>query len=96
MAQHYRNGGPPPGSIEAPLLPNDYNASSGETYSPSQNENPTQFGVYGNLPPSNAQSTGPYSNATGVTDYTAASYYITNTIPPTPPPKSPSTLPQHS
>ena len=95
------------GSVKAPLLSNDYNANSGVTYplTTPQNSNPhaqhgygspTQFGVYGNLPPSNTQSTGPYSNATGVTGYTAASYHTANTLPSSPPPQSLSPQPQHS
>jgi len=112
MAAHYRNGGLPPwamvgnGSVKAPLLPNDYNANSGVTYPPinysdpkAQYENPTQFGVYGNLPPShasNTQTTGPYSNATGVTGYSAASYHTASNVPPTPPPQPLSPPPQHS
>ena len=95
------------GSVKAPLLPNDYNGNSGVTYplTTPQNSNPhtqygygnpTQFGVYGNLPPSNAQSTGPYSNATSVTGYTAASYHTANTLPSSPPPQPLSPQPRHS
>jgi hypothetical protein len=106
MAAHYRNGGLPPwataavgvggvgdGSVKTPLLPNDYNANSGVTYPHTQHENPSQFGVYGNLPPSNTHSTTPYSNATG---YTAATYHTANTIPQTPPPQSLSPQLRHS
>ena len=111
MAAHYRNGGLPPwatgggGSVKAPLLSNDYNAGSGVTYPPmnsdpkAQCENPTQFGVYGNVPPSNTQTTGPYSNTTG---YTRASYHTAASVPPTPPPQSftpqpqPQTIGSHS
>ena len=112
MAAHYRNGGLPPwaagggNSVKAPLLSNDYNAGSGVTYPPTnsdpkaQYENPTQFGVYGNLPPSNTQTTTPYSNVTGMTGYTGASYHTATSIPPTPPahPMSPQpqTLGRHS
>ena len=98
-------GGVGDGSVKAPLLSNDYNANSGVTYpltTPQNSDpraqygNPSQFGVYGNLPPSNAQSTGPYSNTTGVTGYTAASYHTANTISSTPPPPSLSPQPRHS
>ena len=94
------------GSVKSPLLPHDYNANSGVTYplTTPQNSNPhtpygnpTQFGVYGNLPPSNTQSTTPYSNATGVTGYTAATYHTANnTLPTSPPPQSLSPQPRHS
>ena len=93
------------GSVKAPLLPNDYNANSGVTYPLTTPQNsdpraqygsPSQFGVYGNLPPANTQSTGPYSNATGVTGYTAASYHTANTVSSTPPPQSLSPQPRHS
>jgi hypothetical protein len=78
-------------SVKAPLpLPS---ANSGVTYPLTQHENPTQFGVYGNLPPSNTHSTAPYSNATG---YTAATYHTANTIPQTPPPQTLSPQPRHS
>ena len=98
MAEHYRNGGLPPGvsdgSIKAPLLPNDYNAHSGMTYPPSQHDNSShQFGVYGGLPPSATLSTNPYSNSTGVT---AATYHTANTIPNTSPPQSLSPQPRFS
>jgi len=105
MAAHYRNGGLPPwaaaggGGVKAPLLQNDYNANSGVSYPPTSNpkaqyENPAQFGVYGNVPPSNTQTTGVYSNATGMTGYTAASYHTANTVSSTPPPQSFSPQPQ--
>ena len=95
------------GSVKASLLPNGYYANSSVTYplTTPQNSNPhaqhgygnpTQFGVYGNLPPSNTQSTGPYSNAMGVTGYTAASYHNANTLPSSPPPQSFSPQHRHS
>jgi len=108
MAAHYRNGGLPPWAAVGDLspLPNDYNANLGVTYLPTNNsnpkaqyENPTQFGVYGNLPPldtSDTQSTYPYSNATGVTADTAASCHTASNVPPTPPPQPRSPQPQHS
>jgi hypothetical protein len=99
MAEHYSMGGRPPwvagggGSVKAPLLQNDYSAHSNVTYPPTQ-PHPTQFGVYGNVPPGNTHSTGAYSNATGVTGHTAASYHTAKTIPQTPPPQRYSPPPQ--
>jgi len=84
--------------VKAPLQPNDYN---GISYPPiaysnpkAQHENPTQFGVYGNVPPSNTQTMGLYSNATGMAGYTGASYHTANTISSTPPLQSSSPQPQ--
>jgi len=106
MAAHYRNGGLPPWAmatdgVKAPLQPNDYNANSGISYPPiaysnpkAQHENPTQFGVYGNVPPSNTQTMGLYSNATGMAGYMGASYHTANTVSSTPPPQSSSPQPQ--
>jgi len=110
MAAHYRNGGLPPWAattpgdpVKAPLLHNDYNANTGVTYPATHNtqnsgphENPSQFGVYGNLPPSNTQSTAPYSNATGQTGFTAASYHTAGSVPQSPPPQSLSPHLRHS
>ena len=89
-AAHYLNGGLPPwetapvgvgdGSVKSPLV------------SPTQGaypENPTQVGVYGNLP------TVPYSNPTGVTGYTSAGYDIGDSIPPTPAQFSPLSSPTY-
>jgi hypothetical protein len=92
MAGHYRNGGLPPwstatvgvgdGSVKAQMLPN--NSPIQGSYPKAQYENPTPFGVYGNLPAV------PYSNTTDVTsDYSA-------TIPPTPITPSLSPQPQNS
>jgi len=88
------------GSVKAPLH-NNYNATSGIAYPITHNaqnpgpqaqyNNPSQFGVYGNLPPSNTQPTGPYSNAIGQTGYTAATYPNANSVPLSPPPQ-----PRHS
>ena len=94
MATHYRNGGLPPwatatvgvggvGDSKAPLSPNDYKVNSGVTPPLTQNEKPSQFGVYD----SNTQS-----NATGY-GYTATTYHTADTIPQTPPPQ---TLSPHS
>jgi hypothetical protein len=92
MAGHYRNGGLPPwstatvgvgdGPVKAQMLSNT--SPSQGSYPKAQYENPTPFGVYGNLPAA------PYSNVTDVTsDYSA-------TILPTPIAPSLSPQPQHS
>jgi len=101
MAAHYRNGGLLPWTMVGV-----YNTNSDVTYPPANNSNPkaqyedsTRFGVYGNLPPSytsNMQSTGLYSNTTGVTGYTAASYHTASNVPLTPPPQPLSPQRQHS
>jgi len=93
------------GSVKAPLH-NNYNTSSGMTYPITHNtqnpgpqaqyNNPSQFGMYGNLPPSNTQSTGPYSSATGQTGYMATTYHTANGVPLSPPPQSLSPQPRHS
>jgi hypothetical protein len=91
MAAHYANGGLPPWvaagtSGKAPLPPNDYNANTGVTYPPDSypkagyQNSPSQFGVYGNLPP--AVNT----HTTGVTDYSAATYHTATPVPQSPPP----------
>jgi hypothetical protein len=78
MAAHYANGGLPPwvaggvSSGKAPLPSNYYNV----TYPPNSHpkagyqNSPTQFGVYGNLPPV------AYTHTTGIADYSAASYHV--------------------
>jgi hypothetical protein len=102
MAAHYRNGGLPPwatatvgvgdGSVKAQMLSN--NSPTQGWYPKAQYENPTQFGVHGNLP--TVPPTVPYSNATGVTGYTSADYHSAITIPPTPVTPSLSPQPRHS
>jgi len=69
MAAHYHNGGLPPlvastagVDDKAQLSPNSTPSQS--SYPKAQYENPTQFGVYGNLP------SVPYTTVTDVTDYT--------------------------
>ena len=91
MAAHYRNGGLPPwetgvgdGSVKSPLV-----SPTQSAYPTPQYENPSQVGVYGNLP------TTPYENLTGVTGYTAANP-STKSVPPTPVTQSLSPQPHHS
>ena len=65
-----------PGPVSSQLLAN--NSPTQSSYPKTNHENPTQFGMHGNLP------TVPYPNATGVTGYTAVHYHTANTIPPIP------------
>ena len=95
MAAHYRNGGLPPwasapvgfgdGSVKSPLV-----SPTPSAYPNGQYESSSQVGVYGNLPAVQ------YSNPTGVTGYTTASYNTGNSIPPAPVPQSLSPQPRHS
>jgi hypothetical protein len=96
MAGHYRNGGLPPwstttvgvgdGLVGAQMLSNT--SPTQIPYPNAQYENPTQFGMYSNLP------TVPYSNVTGVTGYTSGDYHSANAIPPAPVTTSLSPQPQ--
>lgn len=64
------------GLVMAQLSPN--NSPTESSYPRTNHENPTQFGVHGNLP------TVPLSNATGITGYTVVHYHTADTIPPIP------------
>jgi len=56
------------------IMPNDYKANSGGSYTPAQYDLPAQFVVYSGLLPINTHTTRSYLNATVVTGYTAASH----------------------
>ena len=80
----YVGGGP----VMAQLSPN--NSPTESSFPRSNHENPTQFGVHGNLP------TVPYPNTTGVTGYTVVHYHTAETIPPIPVTQAFSPQSQHS
>ena len=93
MAAHYHNGGSPPwatatgGVGDGAVKVQSNDSPSQSPYPKAQYGDPTQFGVYGNLP------TAPYSSATNVTGYPGADFHSATPTPVTP---SLSPQPRHS